>query len=49
MTLTCVAISDTHRKHAEIVLPEADVLIHASDFLGHGHGTRFDARRGPGW
>src|ERR1700678_1588641 len=35
MTRT-VCISDTHTKHAAVVVPEGDVLIHAGDFTFHG-------------
>ena len=31
-----VLISDTHTEHARLNLPEADVLVHAGDFLGWG-------------
>ncbi|HRI65369.1 MAG TPA: metallophosphatase domain-containing protein [Polyangium sp.] len=31
-----VLLSDTHRMHDRIVIPEGDVLIHAGDFCGHG-------------
>ncbi|WP_373057818.1 metallophosphatase domain-containing protein [Zunongwangia sp. H14] len=34
MTLTC--ISDTHNKHHELILPNADVLVHAGDFTERG-------------
>ena len=34
MRLVC--ISDTHGLHADLKLPEGDVLVHAGDFLGHG-------------
>ena len=36
MSLTCVAISDTHCRHDAIDVPMADVLIHAGDFLSRG-------------
>lgn len=36
--MKCVAISDTHNKHDQLELPEADVLIHAGDFCGKGSG-----------
>ncbi len=32
-----VAISDTHRMHDRLVIPEGDILVHAGDFCGHGH------------
>jgi predicted phosphohydrolase len=31
-----VAISDTHGKHRELVLPKGDVIIHAGDFCHYG-------------
>lgn len=31
-----VAISDTHKHHADITIPECDVLIHAGDFTSGG-------------
>lgn len=31
-----VLISDTHNQHAELILPEGDVLIHAGDVSGRG-------------
>ncbi len=31
-----VAISDTHGQHAKILLPDADVIIHAGDVSGRG-------------
>lgn len=31
-----VCISDTHRMHAELKIPECDVLIHCGDFSGWG-------------
>lgn len=31
-----VLISDTHKQHAQLKLPDGDVLIHAGDFLGWG-------------
>jgi Icc-related predicted phosphoesterase len=31
------AISDTHNKHKQVEIPEADMIIHAGDFSGHGH------------
>jgi Icc-related predicted phosphoesterase len=36
MPLTLVLISDTHRQHREITVPEGDILIHAGDITGHG-------------
>lgn len=32
-----VCISDTHNRHAELRLPEGDVLIHAGDYSMQGH------------
>lgn len=37
-----VLLSDTHRMHDKIVIPDGDVLVHAGDFCGHG--TRNQAR-----
>jgi Icc-related predicted phosphoesterase len=34
-----VCISDTHGLHRKLVLPEADILIHAGDFMVHGRST----------
>ena len=31
-----VLVSDTHRFHDDLELPEGDMLIHAGDFCGHG-------------
>jgi len=31
-----VLLSDTHRMHDKIVIPEGDVVVHAGDFCGHG-------------
>jgi Icc-related predicted phosphoesterase len=31
-----VLLSDTHRMHDKIAIPDGDVLIHAGDFCGHG-------------
>jgi len=31
-----IAISDTHTRHRDLVLPEGDVLIHSGDFMGSG-------------
>lgn len=31
-----VAISDTHTRHKQIVVPPGDILIHAGDFSGRG-------------
>lgn len=41
-----VLISDTHRRHARLALPEGDLLIHAGDFTGSGSAQEiadFDA------
>jgi Icc-related predicted phosphoesterase len=32
-----VAISDTHNRHSQLVIPECDVLIHAGDATGQGY------------
>ena len=37
MSLRIVAISDTHGNHANLEVPEGDVLIHAGDCTRHGH------------
>lgn len=34
--MRCVAISDTHTLHWDLIIPEADVLVHAGDALGRG-------------
>ena len=34
-----VAISDTHERHGNLVLPEGDVLVHAGDLTGNGNMT----------
>jgi predicted phosphodiesterase len=34
-----VCISDTHVLHRKLVLPEADILIHAGDFMVHGRSA----------
>ncbi len=39
MPKTLVLISDTHRQHREITVPEGDILIHAGDITGHGDRT----------
>jgi calcineurin-like phosphoesterase family protein len=31
-----VLLSDTHRMHERIAIPDGDILIHAGDFCGHG-------------
>src|SRR5271166_4785835 len=31
-----VAISDTHEQHAQVVVPEGDILIHSGDFTNLG-------------
>ncbi len=31
-----VAISDTHKQHSRLQVPDGDVLVHAGDFLGKG-------------
>ncbi len=31
-----VCLSDTHNLHAELDVPDGDVLLHAGDFTGHG-------------
>jgi Icc-related predicted phosphoesterase len=36
MTTSFVALSDTHSLHRHVVVPNADVLIHAGDFCGRG-------------
>lgn len=36
MQLVC--ISDTHNKHAQVKVPDGDVLIHAGDFTMRGRG-----------
>jgi predicted phosphohydrolase len=34
--LTLVCVSDTHGRHAETVVPDGDVLVHAGDVTLHG-------------
>lgn len=34
-----VCISDTHGKHAELRVPDGDLLIHAGDFMAYGNRT----------
>lgn len=36
MTLSVVALSDTHGMHAQVKVPDADVLIHSGDFCKYG-------------
>lgn len=31
-----VCISDTHGRHADLVVPEGDILVHAGDLCSHG-------------
>jgi len=33
---TFVAISDTHNRHSELTIPDADLIIHAGDSTGRG-------------
>ncbi len=35
-----VLLSDTHRMHDRIVIPDGDIVIHAGDFCGHGTHTQ---------
>lgn len=35
-SLRLVCLSDTHNRHAELVVPDGDVLLHAGDFTGRG-------------
>jgi len=35
-SLRIVCLSDTHNRHAELVVPDGDVLLHAGDFTGRG-------------
>jgi Icc-related predicted phosphoesterase len=34
--MKCIAVSDTHGKHADLQIPDGDVLIHAGDILRCG-------------
>lgn len=34
--LKICAISDTHNRHHDLIIPECDVLIHCGDYSGHG-------------
>jgi Icc-related predicted phosphoesterase len=36
MKLKIILLSDTHQKHHELTLPEADIIIHAGDISGRG-------------
>lgn len=36
MKLKLICISDTHGDHAEVQVPEGDVLLHAGDITAHG-------------
>jgi len=42
-----ICISDTHGKHAGLLVPDGDILIHAGDFMTYGNAPReiidFDA------
>ena len=41
-----VCLSDTHDRHADLTVPDGDLLVHAGDFTGHGERDaieRFDA------
>jgi Icc-related predicted phosphoesterase len=38
-----VLLSDTHRRHAEIAVPDGELLIHAGDFSGHGTRSQIQA------
>jgi len=40
--LTICAISDTHRRHEQLALPPADVLVHSGDFSGRGQLSALD-------
>lgn len=44
---TIVAISDTHNKHDNLVIPECDILIHAGDATGMGRES--EIRRFAKW
>lgn len=45
MRLVC--ISDTHGDHAQLIVPDGDVLVHAGDATAHG--TRADFREFLAW
>jgi Icc-related predicted phosphoesterase len=47
MSLTIVAISDTHGRHDSLALPPGDVLVHAGDLTTSG--TLEDVVRFDGW
>jgi len=36
MSVTIVAISDTHGMHRDLEIPDGDVLVHAGDLTSHG-------------
>ncbi|HMY14685.1 MAG TPA: metallophosphatase domain-containing protein [Polyangium sp.] len=38
-----VLLSDTHRMHDRIIIPDGDVLVHAGDFCGHGKQSQAQA------
>lgn len=35
-----VAISDSHGQHRDIILPDADMIIHAGDITSVAHGYK---------
>ncbi len=35
-----ICISDTHGQHADLLLPDGDILIHAGDFMTYGRSPR---------
>ncbi|HEY5214701.1 MAG TPA: metallophosphatase domain-containing protein [Acidobacteriaceae bacterium] len=35
-----ICISDTHGKHAGLLVPDGDILIHAGDFMTYGNAPR---------
>lgn len=35
-TVRIVCVSDTHGLHRKLTIPEADILVHAGDFMVHG-------------
>lgn len=41
-TVRVVAISDTHARHRELVMPDGDILIHAGDFTNYGKRANID-------
>ena len=43
MNVSIVHISDTHGRHADLVLPSAQMLIHTGDFCEHGTDAEWES------